>query len=102
METNRDAEPLTDAERARRYRARLRGEDVPLGKPGRRPEPEPTHAERALEGAGILYHELGWLHPGSIKDRDGEDLEATLGMLLDMIAPQIARLRPGHDSASDS
>jgi hypothetical protein len=92
MRENRDGlpdEPLSEAERARRYRARLRGEDVPLGQPGRRPASKPTHAERAQLAAGALNYELGWLGP--------KDVDGVLAVFLDSLATQIARLRPHHD-----
>lgn len=96
METNRDAEPLTDAERARRYRARLRGEDVPLGTPGRKPAPDPLRIDRVMEAAGVLYHELPWLKPDCVTYAAEE--HALLPVFLDLIAEQIARLRARHDS----
>jgi hypothetical protein len=92
MEANRDAgpgEPLSDAERARRYRARLRGEDVPMGRPGRRPRPELTHTDRARMAAGELCYEVGWLRP--------EDVDDILGIFLELLDTQIGRLQRRHD-----
>jgi hypothetical protein len=97
-EKNRDVRaPLSDVERARRYRARQRGEDVPRGKPGRPREPEPSHAERAHEAAGILWAELGWLTPDRVADFDADpDHPLGLGWFLDELAEQITRLRPSR------
>jgi hypothetical protein len=39
---------MSDAERARRYRARLRGEPVPFGQPGRLGADHPTEVLRSL------------------------------------------------------
>jgi hypothetical protein len=48
-----------------------------------------------MEAAAILCRELGWLTPERIAaDEDGD----TLALFLDMLAPQIARVRPRHDS----
>jgi hypothetical protein len=93
MEANRDT--LSDAERARRYRARLRGEDVPMGKPGRRPRPEQTHTDRARMAAGELCYELGWLVP---EDVDKDD---TLGIFLELLDTQIGRLGRRDDWRHD-
>jgi hypothetical protein len=87
METNRDT--LSDAERARRYRARRRGEDVPMGRPGRRPVAEPTHTDRARMAAGELCYEVGWLKP--------EDVDDTLRIFLELLDTQIGRLQRRHD-----
>jgi hypothetical protein len=92
MSGNRDSlpdEPLSDAERARRYRARLRGEDVPLGQPGRRPAPDPTDAEVALRAAQALSNTLWRLKP--------EDVDPLLPVLLEGIVKMAGPFLPHHD-----
>ena len=104
MVDNRDGRaPLTDAERAKRYRARRRGEDVVMGIPGRRPD-VPDHAVSALRAAGALVHELGFLDEGIRAPEDDPTLIRDLILMLDrleMVLPAaLARLR--HDSSADS
>ena len=67
---------LSNAERNRRYRARLRGEKVPLGKPGRKPTSEYFRAEFPEEWLAPLLN----LDPQRL--RDFESSVASRGMSL--------------------
>ena len=55
---------LSNAERNRRYRARLRGEKVPLGKPGRKPKSEYFRTEFPEEWLAPLLN----LDPQRLRD----------------------------------
>jgi hypothetical protein len=87
MAKDRKSPPRTAADRAAAYRARKNGYNHPKVKPG--PKPPMASGNEVKQAAGLLRHDLGWLHAEHFDRYEVEFIESSLKIAL----AQIRRIR---------